>query len=78
LALGLSILVWQWKLLTAILGSRAVSEFMTKREFAEELRVSERTVSNYLKRGWIPGVVRIGPQTVRIPRGAIDSFRVTG
>lgn len=36
------------------------AEYLTKRELAEMLRVSTRTVSNYVRTGAIPDPVKIG------------------
>lgn len=45
-------------------------KYYTIQEFADDLRVSPRTVRNWIRNGLITAV-RIGPRTVRIEHGEI-------
>ncbi|WP_160166792.1 helix-turn-helix domain-containing protein [Caenispirillum salinarum] len=47
-----------------------MSLYYTVEEFADDLRVSPRTVRNWIRRGLITAV-RIGPRTVRIERSEL-------
>ena len=44
--------------------------FLTPKQFAAKMKVSHRTVQNWMIAGLIPGVVRISPRVVRIPENA--------
>ena len=47
-------------------------EFMTVREFANEMRLNPRTAYEYVQD--IPGVIKLGPRMTRIPRAGFRAF----
>ena len=46
---------------------------MTPREVAERLRVSTRTVQNWIREGRLPAT-RVSPRVVRIPADAVEAL----
>lgn len=50
-------------------------EFLTIDQAAALLQVSTMTIRRYIKAGDLD-VLRMGQKTIRIPRDAIDKFRV--
>lgn len=49
--------------------------YITKREAAEILNVSQRTVSNYIAQGIVPGY-RVGPRLMRLRREDVEALVV--
>lgn len=49
---------------------KAASDYLTPKQFAEKMKVSYRTVQNWMVAGLIPGMVRVSPRVIRIPEDA--------
>jgi excisionase family DNA binding protein len=52
-------------------------EVLTVKETAKVLRMSENSVYETVKRGQLPGVIRLG-RTIRISRSVLDGLLTTG
>lgn len=54
-------------------GNRRMNEVMTVDELADRLRIGRRAAYEAVRRGEIPGVVRIG-RTIRVSAAAVDRW----
>jgi excisionase family DNA binding protein len=50
------------------------SELLTLEEVARYLKVSPRTVRNYVRDGRLPAPLRLGPRCVRWRRGEVEAL----
>lgn len=57
---------------TAQQPQRREPEFMTVREFAENLQINKRDAYAFLQD--VPGVIKLGPRMTRIPRAGFRAF----
>jgi excisionase family DNA binding protein len=50
-----------------------MTRLMTKREVARQLGVSERTVTRYVLRGYLPAL-RLSPRAIRFDASAVEEW----